>query len=284
VPMASVPVMFGQSPPMFWNCIDGDANCSETTRFTVPQAVLDVSLDRICRPRMPEDYWAQKLERYLLVSQDGAITLFHQDFSGTSVFYFLVKGCKTFYVIRPSANNQRLFDAFQRETSNRFFFGSHPGLDEGGCMKVVLTEGQAIVMPANTIHMVLTTAPSIALGVNFLHVHHLDAMTKAYVKEPDEQISRDACYPHFEMLAVAHIAENMRATPHVVHMGLLKLLVKLWQAVRDNCATFTLDDYLARVLPSPESSISAVSEFSQIPLALHNCCTLLRNQKMKKMT
>ena len=49
------------------------------------------------------------------------------------------------------------------------FPGDDPSCDAGGRQKVVLTERQAIAMPASMIHMVETHSESVALDVNLIH-------------------------------------------------------------------------------------------------------------------
>ena len=49
------------------------------------------------------------------------------------------------------------------------FPGDDPRCDAGGCQKVVLTERQALVMPAGMIHMVEMHPESVALAANFTH-------------------------------------------------------------------------------------------------------------------
>ena len=78
-------------PPMFWNIIDADASFSAATKFSVSKAVKDVSLGHIHKRKMEKTEVPTKESSYLMLSQAGAITPFHQDFSGTSVLYFLVK-------------------------------------------------------------------------------------------------------------------------------------------------------------------------------------------------
>ena len=51
--------------------------------------------------------------------------------------------------------------------------GDDPRCDDGGCQKMVMTERQALVMPAGMIHLVETLSKSVALGVNFIHREHL---------------------------------------------------------------------------------------------------------------
>ena len=79
-------------PPMFWNIIDADASLSAATKFSVPKAVKDVSLGHIHKRKLEKTEVPTKESSYLLLSQAGAITPFHQDFSGTSVMYFSVRG------------------------------------------------------------------------------------------------------------------------------------------------------------------------------------------------
>ena len=151
------------SQPKYWNVIDCDARAQpEKTSFAIPTALKYVSLNEMCRSDMDEHVLAGKESSYLLVSASGAITHFHQDHSGTSVLYFLMKGCKTFHIIIPTVNNVALFRAYLDQPRRDVFFGTHPDLDGGGCQKVVLTERMALCMPANMIHFVETTGISVA--------------------------------------------------------------------------------------------------------------------------
>ena len=79
-------------PPMFWNVIDADASLSAATKFSAPKAVKEVSLGHMHKRKLEKTEVPTKESSYLLLSQAGAIKPFHQDFSGTSVMYFLVKG------------------------------------------------------------------------------------------------------------------------------------------------------------------------------------------------
>ena len=54
---------------------------------------------------------------YLLPSQDGCQTSWHQDFSATSVLYTVLTGEKIFFLIAPTEKNLKLFyDWFQQQT------------------------------------------------------------------------------------------------------------------------------------------------------------------------
>lgn len=101
---------------------------------------------------------------YLLVSSSEAITLWHTDMSYTSVFYFVAKGTKVFYLVRPSEKNRTLWEGLLRQKRRDVWYGSHPDLDYGGCQRVEVREGQAVVMPAGMIHAVETRGISVAFG------------------------------------------------------------------------------------------------------------------------
>ena len=70
------------------------------------------------------------------------------------------------------------------------FPGDDPRCDAGGCQKIVLTEPQALVMPAGMIHMVETRSQSVALGVNFIqHGQLLRARVFRYDQKDESPFS-----------------------------------------------------------------------------------------------
>ena len=156
-------VMVKRKWPKYWNVIDADARKQDHTRFTMPDVVKQLSLNELHGDKMHDQCRADREANYLLVSEGGAYTGFHQDMTHTSVFYFLGKGSKTFYLVRPTPKNQELFNAYLAVKKWNVFFGGHPDLQRG-CVKVVLKERQGIFMPGGMIHAVETTGLSIALG------------------------------------------------------------------------------------------------------------------------
>ena len=145
------------------------------------------------------------------MSQDRTLTQWHTDFSGTSVCYVLVSGAKTFYVVRPTDRNLRICRKFLQDRRKNLFLGNHPDLDDGGCRSINLLAGQAVIMPANTIHMVTTTGLGVALGMNFIHVGQIHNAGVAHAMESQERVDNtfDHCYPHFATLAIAYLARRM---------------------------------------------------------------------------
>jgi len=217
---------------MYWNILDADADHSAVTRFTKPNVLNRASLNCLHRHRMSEASRADKLENYMLVAQNGAITPFHQDASSTSVLYIQMKGCKTFYIIIATPNNQRLFDMWNNQSRRDFFFGSHPDLDAGGCQKLCVYDGQVLLMPANVIHMVETTGTSVAYGMNFIHRSHFVSAALSYATERQKRQHYGECYPYFPVLAITHIVALMRQTI-VLEPGEKEIIKIVWDSLKE---------------------------------------------------
>lgn len=67
-----------------------------------------------------QEIYSAATSYYLLVSQDGCQTTWHQDFTSTSVMYTVLSGQKTFFVIAPTSHNLKLFEEFnEKETDQR---------------------------------------------------------------------------------------------------------------------------------------------------------------------
>ena len=82
------------------------------------------------------------------------------------------------------------------------FPGDNPHCDARGCQKAVLTEHQALLMPAGMIHMVETHSESVALEVNFIHRGYLPTATRVFRHEQKKEESFSSCYPAFPMLSL----------------------------------------------------------------------------------
>ena len=99
------------------NVIDfnADSKSGMVHRFCLPNIVTDNSFGHCMKNSMsPKNQLAfdftSGISDYLLMSKAGAQTNWHQDFTGTSVFYILAKGQKHFLVVEPTEENQKLFE------------------------------------------------------------------------------------------------------------------------------------------------------------------------------
>ena len=99
------------------NVIDfnADSKSGMVHQFCLPNIVTDISFGHCMKNSMsPKNQLAfdftSGISDYLLMSEAGAQTNWHQDFTGTSVFYILAKGQKHFFVVEPTEENQKLFE------------------------------------------------------------------------------------------------------------------------------------------------------------------------------
>ena len=101
------------------------------------------------------------------------------------------------------------------------FPGDDPRCDAAGCQKVVLTERQALVMPAGMIHMVETHSESVALGVDFIHRGHLLTAARAFRPEQKDEEPFSSWYPAFPMLALNELMVHLWlvSKTKLIHFG-----------------------------------------------------------------
>ena len=94
---------------------NADSKSGMVHRFGLPNIVTDISFGHCMKNSVsPKNQLAfdftSGISDYLLMSEAGAQTNCHQDFTGTSVFYILAKGQKHFFVVEPTEENQTLFE------------------------------------------------------------------------------------------------------------------------------------------------------------------------------
>ena len=72
-------------------------------------------------PSIREEFdFTAGISNYLLMTEGEAQTDWHQDFTGTSVFYFLLKGRMKFFVVEPTQKAQQRFDEWRESAWKRF--------------------------------------------------------------------------------------------------------------------------------------------------------------------
>ena len=110
------------------NIIDLDIGRHQRTMkhtFSIPNLIKDYSLGHTCTSRMDpsirEEFdFTAGISNYLLMTEQEAQTDWHRDFTGTSVFYFLLKGRKEFLIVEPTQKVQQRFDEWRESERKRF--------------------------------------------------------------------------------------------------------------------------------------------------------------------
>ncbi|EGW34554.1 uncharacterized protein SPAPADRAFT_49589 [Spathaspora passalidarum NRRL Y-27907] len=142
--------------------------------FIRPKMVRDLDLvDKVWDKE--DEQPRSKVTKYCLMSVKNSFTDFHIDFGGTSVYYTVCSGLKTFLMYPPTENNLELYTSWCLEPSQNFmWFGEYSIVKnkqrispENG-FKVTLHPGDLFIIPSGWIHAVHTPEDSIVIGGNYL--------------------------------------------------------------------------------------------------------------------
>ncbi|KAF8892678.1 hypothetical protein BD779DRAFT_1510319 [Infundibulicybe gibba] len=169
--------------------------------------------DKILPPRLVreldwvENYWPStrkgkgnvypKVQLYCLMGVADAWTDWHIDFAGSSVYYHIVHGSKIFYFIRPTPANLNAYERWSgTELQNHSWLGDM--VDE--VFKVVLTEGNTMIIPTGWIHAVYTPVDTLVFGGNFLHSFNVATQLRVRAIEIATQVPRKFRFPMFTKL------------------------------------------------------------------------------------
>ena len=110
------------------NIIDLDIGPHQKTikhTFSIPNLMEEYSLGHTYASRMDpsirEEFdFTAGIKNYLLMTEEEVQTDWHQDFTGTSVFYFWLKGRKEFYIVEPTQKAQQCFDEWRKSVWKSF--------------------------------------------------------------------------------------------------------------------------------------------------------------------
>lgn len=132
---------------------------------------------------------------YCLMSVADSYTDFHIDFGGSSVYYHILKGRKTFFFIPPEDKNLKKYSEWcNSDAQNETFLGNLTG----DCIRVDLYPGDTAFIPAGWIHAVWTPEDSLVIGGNFLTRLHYEAQLKVANIERDTKVQAKFRYPAFQ--------------------------------------------------------------------------------------
>jgi hypothetical protein len=123
-------------------------------------------------------------------------TDFHVDFGGSSVFYHILRGNKTFLFIEPGPTNLRKYEAWCSDSDQgRRFLGE----EVKECVRVDLSAGDTMIIPSGWIHAVFTPTDSLVLGGNFLTPLHIPSQLNIANIETRTRVPKKFRFPFFDM-------------------------------------------------------------------------------------
>jgi F-box and leucine-rich repeat protein 10/11 len=163
-----------------------------------PKIVRDLDLQDSVWPAELQavgDY--PKVQFYCLMSVADCYTDFHIDFGGSSVYYHILKGKKTFFFIPPEDKNLKAYENWcNSDTQDTTFLGDVTG----DCSRVDLAEGDTMLIPAGWIHAVWTPEDSLVIGGNFLTRQNYEMQIKVATIERETKVAQKFRYPHFQKI------------------------------------------------------------------------------------
>ncbi|EXJ93097.1 hypothetical protein A1O3_01653 [Capronia epimyces CBS 606.96] len=133
---------------------------------------------------------------YCLMSVADSYTDFHIDFGGSSVYYHILRGTKTFFFIPPEDKYLKKYEDWcNSDTQNETWLGDLCG---GNCTRVDLHEGDTAFIPAGWIHSVWTPEDSLVIGGNFLTRLDYELQLKVANIEKVTKVAPKFRYPYFQ--------------------------------------------------------------------------------------
>lgn len=161
-----------------------------------PKAVRDMDLQDSIWPEDDKNH-APPVQFYCLMSVADCYTDFHIDFGGSSVFYHIVKGRKTFFFIAPTKQNLKKYEDWCLSPKMGHEFLGHQVKE---CYRVDLFAGDTMLIPSGWIHAVWTPEDSLVIGGNFLTRIHYGMQIKVLEIEKNTKVAPKFRYPYFQKI------------------------------------------------------------------------------------
>ncbi|KAI9673942.1 MAG: JmjC domain-containing histone demethylation protein 1 [Caeruleum heppii] len=137
------------------------------------------------------------VQLYCLMSVADSYTDFHIDFGGSSVFYHILKGKKTFLFIPPKNKHLKKYEEWCLSPAQNHTFLPDQTKE---CYRVDLTAGDTMLIPSGWIHAVWTPEESLVIGGNFLTRLHYAMQIQVADIEKTTKVPRKFRHPHFQRI------------------------------------------------------------------------------------
>ncbi|KAF2273973.1 uncharacterized protein EI97DRAFT_444528 [Westerdykella ornata] len=161
-----------------------------------PKVVRDMDLQDSVWPE-DDKMHAPPVQFYCLMSVADCYTDFHIDFGGSSVYYHIIKGRKTFFFIPPTKQNLKKYEdwCLSPRQSHEFL-----GQQVKECYRVDLYPGDTMLIPSGWIHAVWTPEDSLVIGGNYLTRIHYAMQIKVVEIEKNTKVAARFRYPFFQKI------------------------------------------------------------------------------------
>ncbi|BGP71350.1 JmjC domain-containing histone demethylation protein 1 [Rhodotorula toruloides] len=146
--------------------------------------------------KIPGQY--PRVQKYCLMSVERCWTDWHVDFAGSSVFYHVLRGGKTFFFIRPTPANLAAYEKWSGSSEQQEQTWLGDMVDK--VYRVDLKQGNTAFIPTGWIHAVYTPADSLVIGGNFVHSLNISTQLEVYRIEIATRVPRKFRFPFFVKL------------------------------------------------------------------------------------
>ncbi|KAI9800125.1 MAG: Lysine-specific demethylase 7A [Piccolia ochrophora] len=161
-----------------------------------PQVVRELDLvDSVWPAELKAKGDFPKVQLYCLMSVADSFTDFHIDFGGSSVFYHILKGKKTFLFIPPKNKHLKKYEQWCLSPAQNQTFLPDQTKE---CYRVDLSAGDTMLIPSGWIHAVWTPEESLVIGGNFLTRMHYGMQIQVAEIEKNTKVPRKFRHPHFQ--------------------------------------------------------------------------------------
>ena len=214
-----------------------------------PKVVRDLDLqDAVWPPELIAKNDYPKVQFYCLMSVADCYTDFHIDFGGSSVYYHILKGKKTFFFIPPHEKHLKKYEEWCNSPAQNWTF---LGDQTKECYRVDLSEGDTMLIPAGWIHAVWTPEDSLVIGGNFLTRMHYPLQIRVAQIEKATNVPRKYRYPHFQKLLWYTALNYLTEDP--IPESVRELLISGQPFTREQPAYLDFDGFGENSAPGPEN-------------------------------
>lgn len=151
-----------------------------------------------------------KVQYYCLMSVADSFTDFHIDFGGSSVYYHILRGRKTFFFIPPKPSHLKAYEDWNNSPEQNFTWLPSKTKE---CYRVDLYEGDTMLIPSGWIHAVWTPTNSLVIGGNFLTRLHYSTQFRIVDIEKANKTPLKFRYPQFQKVMWYAVIKYLEADP-----------------------------------------------------------------------
>jgi F-box/leucine-rich repeat protein 10/11 len=176
-----------------------------------PKVVRDIDLQDSVWPEeetLKGNY--PKVQFYCLMSVADSFTDFHIDFGGSSVYYHILRGKKTFFFIPPKPGHLKKYEDWNNSHEQNFTWLPDATKE---CYRVDLSAGDTMLIPSGWIHAVWTPENSLVIGGNFLTRMHYSTQFRIVDIEKAIKTPQKFRYPHFQKVMWYTVIKYLETDP-----------------------------------------------------------------------